>query len=145
MFILLSGRGSSSGGSKSRASKFLDWLKSASASLSASSWALDLAWRFGWTRVFGVEVLGFSLTGESGLGGTILLNCLLGGVLLGGEIRSLLGVLSRLERLSLERVRVLSLERALELSLERDLRSDLVADPDLALSVLEVLDDEVEE
>ena len=62
-----------------------------------------------------------------------------------GDIRSLLGVLSCLERLSLERVRVLSLERALELSLERDLRSDLVADPDLALSVLEVLDDEVEE
>ena len=71
--------------------------------------------------------------------------CFLGGVLLGGEIRSLLGVLSRLERLSLERVRVLSPELGLGLSLERDLRSDLVADPDLALSVLEVLDDEVEE
>ena len=71
--------------------------------------------------------------------------CFLGGVLLGGEIRSLLGVLSRLERLSLERVRVLSPELGLGLSLERDLRSDLVADPDLALSVLEVLDDDVEE
>ena len=73
------------------------------------------------------------------------MNRLLGVVLLGGEIRSLLGVMSRLERLSLERVRALSLERALELSLERDLRSDLIADPDLALSALEVLDDEVEE
>ena len=71
--------------------------------------------------------------------------CFLGGVLLGGEIRSLLGVLSRLERLSLERVRVLSPELGLGLSLERDLRSDLVADPDLALSVLEVLDDDVDE
>ena len=73
------------------------------------------------------------------------MNCFLGGVFLGGEIRSLLGVLSRLERLSLERVRALSLELVLGLSIERDLRSDLVADPDLALSVLEVLDDEVEE
>ena len=73
------------------------------------------------------------------------MNCFLGGVLLGGEIRSLLGVLSRLERLSLERVRVLSPELGLGLSLERDLRSDLVADPDLALSVLEVLDDDVDE
>ena len=71
--------------------------------------------------------------------------CFFGGVLLGGEIRSLLGVLSRLERLSLERVRVLSPELGLGLSLERDLRSDLVADPDLALSVLEVLDDDVDE
>ena len=71
--------------------------------------------------------------------------CFLGGVLLGGEIRSLLGVLSRLERLSLERVRVLSPELGLGLSLERDPRSDLVADPDLALSVLEVLDDDVDE
>ena len=71
--------------------------------------------------------------------------CFLGGVFLGGEIRSLLGVLSRLERLSLERVRVLSPELGLGLSLERDLRSDLVADPDLALSVLEVLDDDVDE
>ena len=71
--------------------------------------------------------------------------CFLGGVLLGGEIRSLLGVLSRLDRLSLERVRVLSPELGLGLSLERDLRSDLVADPDLALSVLEVLDDDVDE
>ena len=71
--------------------------------------------------------------------------CFLGGVLLGGEIRSLLGVLSRLERLSLERVRVLSPELGLGLSLERNPRSDLVADPDLALSVLEVLDDDVDE